>query len=486
MTVPYHRVDNLRNAGVNLTAWSLRRVLRGTLSLLAAVPFAAFALTPSQVFEQVKDSVVVVRALNAQGKPTSQGSGVMLPSAQVATNCHVVKNGVRFQVGRDKQFVAAELRASDGEKDLCLLVALGFSARPVVLGKAAALKVGEAVYAVGSPQGLELSLSNGIVSQLRGGPPPFIQTTAAISPGSSGGGLFDAEGRLVGITTFYLEGGQSLNFALPVEWLAEIKPGRERFTVERSRGEWMARAADLEQRKDWEGFLDLSRQWTRAEPGNSSAWLALGFAHSKLKGHNDAIEAFRQAILLESYNPSAWYSIGEAYSSLDRNIDAIDAYRQALRFKPDFVPAWSGLYEAYLKLNRADDAADALREIARLKPDQIEIWATLANVYNDLKRHIDAIDAARQALKIQPGHGGVWYQLGYAHTKLGRHSDAIDAYQQAIRFQPDHIEARAGLASAYALSGNKQAFNSANNDLRRYDNKRAELLDVLFEMLRPK
>ena len=65
--------------------------------------------------------------------------------------------------------------------------------------------MGEPVYAVGAPQGLELSLSEGIVSQLRGGPPPLIQTTVAISEGSSGGGLFNAEAELVGITTFYLK-----------------------------------------------------------------------------------------------------------------------------------------------------------------------------------------------------------------------------------------------------------------------------------------
>ncbi len=94
--------------------------------------------------------------------------------------------------------------------------------------------MGEPVYAVGAPQGLELSLSEGIVSQLRGGPPPLIQTTVAISQGSSGGGLFNAEGELVGITTFYLKEGQSLNFALPVEWIGEVAGKKIR---ERPRGE---------------------------------------------------------------------------------------------------------------------------------------------------------------------------------------------------------------------------------------------------------
>jgi hypothetical protein len=114
------------------------------------------------------------------------------------------------------------LKAGDPDKDLCLLTAPGLTAKPARLGSAARLKVGEPVYAVGAPQGLELSLSEGIVSQLRGGPPPLIQTTVAISQGSSGGGLFNAEAELVGITTFYLKDAQSLNFALPVEWIGEV------------------------------------------------------------------------------------------------------------------------------------------------------------------------------------------------------------------------------------------------------------------------
>ena len=87
------------------------------------------------------------------------------------------------------------------------------------------LSVGDEVYAVGAPAGLELSLSRGIVSQLRGAfgkrSAPLVQTDAAISPGSSGGGLFNKAGELVGITTFKWQ-GESLNFALPAEWIEEL------------------------------------------------------------------------------------------------------------------------------------------------------------------------------------------------------------------------------------------------------------------------
>jgi S1-C subfamily serine protease len=177
--------------------WQLALIL---LPLWMMFPKSALALTASQVYEQVKDSVVVVKACDQKGKPVGLGSGVMLPSGDVITNYHVVKSGARYTVGRGKQATPATLKAGDPDKDLCLLHAPGLgtklgqyvisdtptpqlAAKPARLGKAARLKVGEPVYAVGAPQGLELSLSEGIVSQLRGGPPPLIQTTVAIFPG---------------------------------------------------------------------------------------------------------------------------------------------------------------------------------------------------------------------------------------------------------------------------------------------------------------
>jgi S1-C subfamily serine protease len=205
--------------------------LIGAVFFLAILPVQGHALTSSQVFDKVKDSIVVVKVLDPQGEVIGLGSGVLLSSGKVATNCHVVKEGAYHQIGWGEKLVSAILYAEDREKDICVLDAKGMKGKPVQLGKAVGLKVGDAVFAVGAPQGLELSLSDGIVAQLRGSPSPLIQTTAPISPGSSGGGLFDREGRLVGLTTFHVEGGQSLNFAMPVEWIGEVKPGRKLVAV---------------------------------------------------------------------------------------------------------------------------------------------------------------------------------------------------------------------------------------------------------------
>lgn len=463
-----------------MTSHATHWVRRGMLPLLLALPVAAFALTPSQVFDKVKDSVLVVRALDAQGKPVSQGSGVMLPSGKVATNCHVLKNGTRFLVGSDKQFVPAILHAEDADKDLCLLNATGLAVKAATLGRASGLKVGDAVYSVSSPIGLELSLSDGIVSQLRGGPPPFIQTTAAISLGSSGGGLFDSEGRLVGITTFYLEGGQSLNFALPVEWLAEIKPGTKKAERERPQGDWFFQAWVLEQKKDWRGLLDWCRQWILADSGNALAWAGAGEAYIHLERYADAIEALRHALRIQPDDAEAWYSLGTAYHRLGRHADAIEAYRQARRIRSDYADAWYGLGTAYGDLNRHIDAIEALRQALRIQPDHADAWYNLGVKYGDLGQHADAIKAYRQTLRIRPDQTDAWINLGFAHGKLGQHAEAIKAYRQAIRIRPDDADAWVNLAIAYELSGNRPAALTAVQELRRYDPARA---DELFDLL---
>ena len=187
---------------------------------LLLVPPTAWSESAKEVFRQAAPSVVVVLALSRNGATTGQGSGVVVGRTEVVTNCHVVEEAASLAVrqasdhtGETTWRMKASVLARNDERDLCLLHVEELSHPPAPttarLGSAKTLSVGEEVYAIGAPRGLELSLSRGIVSQLRGvlgkRRGPLIQTDAAISPGSSGGGLFNANGELVGITTFKLK-----------------------------------------------------------------------------------------------------------------------------------------------------------------------------------------------------------------------------------------------------------------------------------------
>lgn len=423
--------QRMGNLAETLKRSTIEHTLFVTLVMLA---FDVQALSPAQVFNKVKDSVVVVRTLDAKGATISQGSGVLLPSGKIGTNCHVVENGARFQVGGGKQFVPATLWGSDEDRDICLLEAKGLTARPAQLGQAMRLKVGEPVYAVGAPKGLELSLSDGIVSQLRGGPPPFIQTTAAISPGSSGGGLFDAEGRLVGFTTLYVEGGQSLNFAMPVEWAGEIQAGRKA-AQGRSEREWTKRVIALQTAQNWTKLLDWCQQWIQAQPRNGAAWFCLGGAYHRLQRQTDAIDAYRQALRLDPEDSRSWTSLGGAYTVLQRHADAVDPLRQAIRIDPDDANAWGLLGIAYAALGRYAEAVDASRQAVRLEPGG-ESWSTLGTAYFRLKRFNEAIDPLRQAVRIDPENANAWVALATSYAILGNRTAALEALAQLRRIDP--------------------------------------------------
>ena len=178
------------------------------------------------VFENVWQSIVVIR----QGE--KQGSGVIVRPNVVATNCHVVDSYGKIIIYQhdnrrattDTTFNAV-IRHRDDNRDFCLLGVVGLQGKPAKVRRYDTLNIGEDVYAVGSPKGLDLSLSSGIISQLRQGTiTRYIQTDAAISPGSSGGGLFDSDGNLIGILTHKIadEKAEGLGFAIPADLVLQF------------------------------------------------------------------------------------------------------------------------------------------------------------------------------------------------------------------------------------------------------------------------
>ena len=256
-------LDNFSLLGirVRLSFKSFRPALAIWGFLFVSVASLALSKTPEEIFVQVSHSVVVVDILNEQGGAVGIGSGVVIGKHEVITNCHVAQKGQSVQVRQSNKTYKAKIHYSDPDRDLCQLTVLDLQALPIELGIAKTLKVGQRVYAIGAPKGFELTLSEGLVSSLRDYEgSKYIQTSAAISPGSSGGGLFNEQGELIGITTFYITEGQNLNFALPVDWISEL-PKRTQLTplkLKENGLDWFNRALSLEQQKDWQGLLKLS------------------------------------------------------------------------------------------------------------------------------------------------------------------------------------------------------------------------------------
>ncbi|HLJ20954.1 MAG TPA: serine protease [Stellaceae bacterium] len=177
-------------------------------------------LAPEELFKTLFRSVYIVAATHsladARAREVSQGSAVAISDHLLLTNCHVVNGRELIKIIREHTVADAKLVAADMAGDRCVLRTDAITLVPVTgVRPFNDLSVGEHVYAIGAPHGLELTLSEGLLSGLRHQPGRnLVQTSAAISPGSSGGGLFDDRGNLIGITEMQFRGtAQNLNFA---------------------------------------------------------------------------------------------------------------------------------------------------------------------------------------------------------------------------------------------------------------------------------
>lgn len=180
--------------------------------------------TAEQIYAERSLSVALINVFDRYGKQTSLGSGVVIEPGVVITNCHVTQAASQIKVRIGIDLLTATPGTADEDFDLCRLNVANMTAPAVTLGSIKSLRIGQKVYAIGAPQGLDLTISDGIISSFRNAPGgEVIQTTAPISPGSSGGGLFDASGKLIGIVAFQSRTGQNLNFAIPADWISQMR-----------------------------------------------------------------------------------------------------------------------------------------------------------------------------------------------------------------------------------------------------------------------
>lgn len=193
----------------------------------------------------IAEAVVLVRT------PTGLGSGFIIhPSGFLVTNDHVVagEHEISVTVYEDdaetttakRQFDQVRIVAASAELDLALLKIEGVeesgSFETVPLGEAGVLRQGQPVFAIGSPLGLERTVSQGIVSRrnrLIGGH-LYIQTTAQINPGNSGGPLFNTRGEVVGVNNMKVvaQGAEGLGFAIPAETVVRFLRNRDVFAFD--------------------------------------------------------------------------------------------------------------------------------------------------------------------------------------------------------------------------------------------------------------
>ena len=183
-------------------------------------------------------AVATLYVYNSRGKLFGQGSGFLITSDGVGvTNFHVIADAYSADVklGDGRLYQLLSVHAYDQAQDIAIFqvgrkASLGSEATkdlPYLSLSSEDVRIGDRITAVGSPEGLSNSVSDGLVSGIRSEDAErFIQITAPISPGSSGGPVFNLNGEVVAITSFQFTKGQNLNFAIPIDEVSKISSQR--------------------------------------------------------------------------------------------------------------------------------------------------------------------------------------------------------------------------------------------------------------------
>ena len=191
-------------------------------TLLVGLALAQTQETAQAVYARVAPSVMLVVAQGPDGKVIAQGSGFVIEGNLIVTNAHVVRGGVPA-VMTGVATIPCTLVRLDEKNDLAVLRPSATLSVPALRAANPNTPIGTRIFAIGNPQGLERTITEGIYSgprQLAGG--LMLQISAPISPGSSGGPVVDSNGLVIGVAAASLPDGQNLNFAVPVDTLIAL------------------------------------------------------------------------------------------------------------------------------------------------------------------------------------------------------------------------------------------------------------------------
>ena len=179
-------------------------------------------------------STVSILTFDKFAQPMGQGSGFIIGDELIATNVHVLEGCSSAFIlvnGNEKRYSVKGYVAIDKNNDLVILKVQGLFGDKLELNSDDIPEIGERVFAVGNPKGLNGTFSEGVVSGIREvSSNQILQITAPISPGSSGGPILNSKSKVVGVSFASFTSGQNINFAIPIKYLTKLSETKAELT----------------------------------------------------------------------------------------------------------------------------------------------------------------------------------------------------------------------------------------------------------------
>ena len=392
----------------NNLLWQLPLVMLVVLLLFCPVRTLS-ARTVPEIAEKALAATVYLEMQDSNGLPLGFGSGFFIKPNLIATNYHVIAgaaSGTAKLVGKSTTYKIEGFTATYKYNDLALLKVSASGINPLSIGNSDAVKIGETVYVVGSPKGLEGTFSDGIISGRHGGAAKGrLQMTAPISPGSSGGPVLNRKGEVIGVSFMILEGGQNLNFAIPSLYLKTL----------------LALSGTVKPLSRDNHSISAETYFAR---GNTKADLGQYFA---------AISDYDKAIQLEPDDAIAYYNRGLAKAGLGRYSVAISDYNKAIQLKPDEANAYINRGAAKVELRRYSAAISDYDKVIQIEPEAVHAYYNRGIAKGKLGQHFAAITDFDKVIQIKPNYANAYYNRGIAKALLNRRWEARQDLRTAWR-----------------------------------------------------
>jgi S1-C subfamily serine protease/Tfp pilus assembly protein PilF len=384
------------------------------------------SLNVPELAAAARPAIVLLSVYDSSGKLLKTGTGFFVSSdGKLITNWHVVKGGASAEAKLEDGAIykIKGILESSEERDLAVLKADAKHVPFLKLEQRREAIVGTRVAVIGSPLGLEGTVSEGIISAVRSmdSEEPLIQITAPVSPGSSGSPVINSEGIVIGIATFILKDSQSLNFARPAREAAELLNNSTAAVIKSNAAdarplsamskadvskdpEYLAARRALEN-NDGVGALKLLTKLDQKFPNNPTILRQMAEAYLDLGWFKDAIASCDRAFKLDPSDVRTWVLLALAQADSGDYYSATAAAEQAIKIQPDSQKAWGLLGHIHLANRQTDEAINALKQSVKIDADFAPAWEDLASAYQDsgdLPRAIEARLRLR-ALSTQTG-----------------------------------------------------------------------------------
>jgi tetratricopeptide (TPR) repeat protein len=422
--------------------------------------------------DKIRPAVATIVVYNVNRQVTGIGSGFFIDkSGHLITNHHVLAGSYAADVRTfDGKTYPIKLVVADDKSVDLIKVLVDIPRKKIKSIKLSKNlpSIAEQILVIGSPMGLEHTVSEGIVSSIREIPAvgKFFQMSAPISPGSSGSPVINLKGQVIGVATFQLVSGQNLNFAVAGESVLKLKATGPALSISRWTFNNSLEQPKLAEELCRQGYsfsingedqkaIQFFRQAIEKDPKNTMAWNGLGYCHVGLNNPQAAIKAYQQAIKTDPTDAALHFNLANYYIKLGRQQEAIDSYQQVISLNPSSEPAYFRLGVIYTQLDRLAEGKAAFEKVIRLNPNAAPAFFNIGIAYAKLGRYHEAINANKEVLRIKPDFAPAYNNMGLVYGKLGQPNDEVKAYKEAIRVEPDNVSAHFNLGTALLQRGDK-------------------------------